>query len=232
MLQALEISGEVIGIDVLKYSSDISNPFIYNEELQTNYRDISSIINWYKYGTKTTKDYKFIFEKIYDLIIDITGEDYSTIDNLTSDEGKIASELGIVPSSYRDNYYSELEQIYNAEKIIEKLRQARGCRFEYAKSYFHNNLSKLQCQNIIVNLKHVNVDNNTLDVVDNYVNYGIEGTEVGHEEGIYDFIQSTVGSSFETIGLSSLNTDTYSGTTEELITNIMEIIKDGNYTKF
>lgn len=97
--------------------------------------------------------------------------------------------------------------------------------------FLYNNLTLEECQGLVNNLRYVSDGNKIVDLINNYIFYGIEGTEKGDSAALYDFIQSTVGTIFETTGLSSLNLTSWSGTIPELVTQIMDIIENGNYDK-
>ena len=72
----------------------------------------------------------------------------------------------------------------------------------------------------------------TKDLIALYTTRGIKGVNDGTSgEGLFDFIEGTVGTGYETAALRDQGYSLKVGTFSELETKFMDILRNGNYTK-
>ena len=70
----------------------------------------------------------------------------------------------------------------------------------------------------------------TPNLRESYINYGREGILEGDPEGLFDYIRSQSGSSFEVAGFSSHSyTPVGYANMSEFSVKILDILKNGNY---
>lgn len=231
MIQAYVLNDVPVNIEHKYYLIEELNgnkPVIYNTTLQDGYVDVTSIENWHKFGSMTGKDFKFIREQIKAIMFEKASNDLSNWSELSTEEATICSQYMLVPKSLRDLYLTNSQQIYYSNLFDTSVNISRKMRFRYVMMFLYNNLSLQDCQSIVNKLRYVE-GNNVVDLITNYIDYGIEGTIKNDPEAIYDFITSTPGTSFENTGLDSLTLTSWTETSPGLSSMLMEILEDGNY---
>jgi hypothetical protein len=124
---------------------------------------------------------------------------------------KICSEWFIASKDQRDSVYSTNEQIKLGEKYHYYSKLSRQIRLSKALMFLYNILSQEHINSILSLIS-------TLAV--NYSDFGIEGTLEGNAEGLFDFIESRVNTSYENIGISSIIGD---------VSLVMDIFKNGTF---
>ena len=62
-----------------------------------------------------------------------------------------------------------------------------------------------------------------------YINFGVEGTTEGDNEGIFDYIQSVSGSSYENTGFATKGYIPEGMTLQQLEDKLLNILKNGIY---
>jgi len=176
-----------------------SETFVYpylkvSTSIEVGYKDFSSITNWYVYGDKTERDYKFIRDRIIELFQSIGWT------NLTLEEKQICSQYFAVPKSNRNEIYTIEEQIELGSTYNRNSIESRKLRSGKASVEIRNRLIKSESNEILDDV--FNVSSNMFNT---YIENGREGTIEGDPEGLFDYIESRIGTSFEGIGFKNKN---------------------------
>lgn len=128
--------------------------------------------------------------------------------NLLLDNKKIVSSWFIVPKTDRDSVYSTLEQIKLGEVYHYYSKLARQLRLSKVLMFFYNILTNEQINQVLTLIS---------TLATNYVDFGIEGTLEGNVEGLFDFIEARLNTSYQTNGVKTIaNTDI-----------VMDILRNG-----
>ncbi len=180
----------------------------------------NTIEDWGSALNNSVWDYKYIRDRIMELSAVKTNM-FVDWDNLNSEEKVIACDFFAVPIAFivteaGDSFDSKLDSWIDISKVC------RGQRWEYSKKMMFKELP----QDGRVILKEI-TDNKLVTL---YIE-GIEGTlEDGGVEGLLDYIDSRVGTSFENAGLSEKPyTPSVSADMTEVAYNIIKILKYGIY---
>jgi len=218
-LCAYVIEGESItDISVYGYHDLNGNEeFLISDTVPEGYTDISSIVNWSKYSKLVKKDYKTIRKEIY--ISMLTAGGWA---NLSTEEKEICSKYFIVDASLRTEVHTVDEQIINGLTHHNESIKARNCRYTSAILEVYNRLTKIESDEILTSIRAHALDTE-------YITYGREGTLEGDPEGILDFIESRIGTSYENTGMSSMEYIPAGMTMQELVDRCKVIIVDGDY---
>lgn len=92
-----------------------------------------------------------------------------------------------------------------------------------------------KCVSVIYNRLQISDANEIINDVkanslyDNYIDFGREGTLEGDPEGIFDYIESRVGTSYEDTGLASKSFTPIEGSLSDIVVKTIDILKNGNY---
>jgi hypothetical protein len=200
----------------------------------TLYDDITSIENWDKYGELACTDYFQIRDNIIDIMTDLrwsgltSNEKYIAIkyyarekdvDINTSDTDKVMFLMG-EGYSYDDAVaYVKKSYVIHREKLIESCMSRANSHklIEVVSTYLDlNDASDL-----------INVTYKLFELYKTQAIFGISGGD--GQEGIFDFVLSYPGTSFEFSGLEQQNYTLKTGTWDDFKTDIMSIIKYGIY---
>lgn len=192
-------------------------PFVASDTTPAGYEDVTSIVNWGKYWNRSGKDYDVARSEIKKLC------EATTWTSLNADEKKVVSEFFLVDQAKRAEVFTSGEDMLNAIDFAGKSRQARISRYRAATIMI---LHQLQVEDA----KQVAGVMGSNSVLFNYLELGIVGLSEGDPEGIIDYLDETVGSSFENNGFKSFaftlrdypDMSTFAAV-------ILAIIKDGNY---
>lgn len=163
-----------------------------------------------------TKDYKKQREDLREYV-SLTG-----FANLPEEHKEVASKNFVVERADRDTIHTLEQQI---EFGIEFHKKSIACRKERQirmMAELYNKLSKSEYEEVITTMEE-----NSLPQY--YVDFGREGTEVGDEEGLYDYLQATSGTKFQETGLAAKNYSPVGTTMSGLVCDCMNIVKSGNY---
>ncbi len=235
-LLAYIINGDIVGVDLEKWDDDLlsgNKPFICSESVESGYVDISNIVNWSKFGINTGRDYKFVRNEIKILVIAIAGVDFTNWNNLTENEKIIASEYFCAPYSCRILMHTLQEQHVFAKIFNDSATQSRKDRFDHAISIIRTKLTWDDTQEVVDEMMEQYEKPTTRkfnrNLANNYIYYGREGTVEGDPLGLFDYIEARVGTYYETLGLAAKGYIPETGTLAELVTEIMDILKNGNY---
>lgn len=200
------LDGDLEGYDALTVGTSATSA----------YEDISSIENWEKWGPDTGKDFKFYRREIKLLYEETTWE------ALTTEEKKVLSRMFIVEKTKRDEVYTTEEQMYYSRIFHKNSTESRQVRYSLVASMLFNNLSKTDCFSVMDD-----IEENHLMV--NYIHYGLEGVDKGDPEGIYDYINSTTGTSYASAGFNEKNITPVCGSKQCMIDRAMQILEEGLY---
>jgi hypothetical protein len=232
MLQAYLIDGQKANIEIISYLKSAlngNNPIIYSDTLQNGYSDITSIENWYTYGNNTGKDWKFIRNEIKTLMFSKAGSSLENYSNLNTNEKIIVAELFLVPEALRTPFFTSKQDYENSIRYNINSIKSRNNRYTSALSLFYLNLLKSDVNNIIKDLQSAVTTNVYANLIDNYIYYGIDGTRFDTDPGIFDYLESTVGTMYENEGLSSRITNMTAEQKQEFIDSVLDIMEFGNY---
>lgn len=217
-LCAYKINGTCI-LDLHVYGvNDLNgNPaFISADTVPVDYEDRSSITLWAEYGMQTGKDYKFVR---YQIMIIAATIGWS---NLTASEKEIAVKWFAVGKTERDEILTLDEQITQGYIHHRKSVESRKNRAEAVMVELYNRLTWLEVTSIINDIE-------SSGLLNAYINFGKEGTLSGDPEGIYDYLNAEANTSFANTGLLAKNYTPTGITLPDLVTKIMDILKNGNY---
>ena len=169
---------------------------------------------WHEVGEIIGYDYKFVRAMIYTEM-----EDY---DSLTDAEKDIVCsyvlvDLDTMKAQLGDKYEHSLSEWDRKSKIC------RVNRYEKAKTYLYQALELADAKSILVELT------TGQDLATRYAG-GIEGTlEDEGAEGLFDYIESRSGTSYENTGLSSKSFTPKDGLTMEAVSSVvMNILNTGS----
>lgn len=154
----------------------------------------------------------------HNLIVKVTTIGFANL----CDRGKIiASANFAVSRADRDTVHTLEEQIENGLIFHINSVEARERRRRHMMMEFYNRLQPAQVAEIIAI---------GYPLSNTYVDTGIEGTESGDPEGMYDYLEATVGTTWENTGLAAQDWVPEGMTLAELVTRVMDIMKNGNYS--
>ena len=160
-------------------------------------------------------DYKVLRNN---LMVQVATEGFA---NLTADEKIIASENFVVSKTDRDTVHTLEQQIANGIIYHKHSVASRLARRIAAEGEVYNRLQS--------GVDQADLMNDTVAMLDAYVNFGIEGTVEGDVLGLFDYFESRVGTAFETTGLLSKTYTVEGMTVTQLSAKLMDIFKNGNY---
>lgn len=217
-LTAFQINGQPVGSVVTSWTSTDLNgnvPFKREATVSPGYTDISSITNWDRFGYSLS-DYKVVRNEI---IILAANQGFI---NLSQGEKIIASKMFAVIKAYRDTVHTIEEQIQHGMSFHIKSTEARSIRRNKAKVEAYNRLQN--------GAERADLMGGVGTLLEMYVNYGIEGIGSGDIiPGLFDYLESRVGSAYENTGLLSKTYTVEGMTIPEFSAKLMDILKNGNY---
>lgn len=182
------------------------------------YIDISTIRNWYIYGDRINRDYKFIRQQIKLLVIAIGW------DSMTLAEKQLASQYFVVPIEYRTQIYTLDEQIKYGKAFHLESIKTRDHRIARAMGEIMNRLIPAECYVILEDLY------TSMMILDKYVQFGREGTLEGDPDGLFDYVESRAGTMFAGAGFREKGfTPLGFANMTDFSTFIMDIVKNGDF---
>ena len=158
-------------------------------------------------------DYKQFRSGMYALVIEKGGFSY-----LTVDEKDMACRHFIVLRADRDTLYTLEDQIDQGVVFHGLSVECRHERRKRAEAEIYGRLSSAD---------QMSVMNDTAMLLENYVKFGVEGTLEGDVEGLFDYIESRVGTSFAATGLLNKGYIIDGMTLADLSARLMNILKNG-----
>ncbi len=190
-----------------------------SETTPEGYEDITGLMEWFLYGEFTGADYKLVRKNIQTQAY-IKTSGFTQMESLTQEELLIICEYIAVPLSVCMTVLGEDFSDF-LEDWIEKSKIARLSRWEAAKSYVFNSIvesNKL--------LKYI-ADSKLISLY----HEGIESVSIDGEEGLFDLVESTAGSSFENSGMLNGGYTTISGgPLSDVVSGTMDILRGGVYS--
>jgi hypothetical protein len=181
----------------------------------TTYIDLSSSIDyWANIGTQF-KDYKFVRKQIQ-ILAYMTG-----FDNLKDPQKIIAAEWFAVVKEDRDKVLTLEEQIIAGINFNDMSITSRTERLNKTMAEIYSRLSWSDANEVINDVE-------TYKTKATYISYGREGTIKGDPEGMYDYIMSTVGTTWEGIGFISKGFTVEGMTMTELADKFLSILENGD----
>ncbi len=164
---------------------------------------------------ESNSDYKVLREN---LMIQVATEGFA---NLTLEEKEIASSHFCVLKVDRDTVHTIKEQIENGIIFHKKSVDSRKLRRNAAEGEVYNRIQD--------GLEQSDLMNDVITMLDTYVNFGIEGTLEGDLIGLFDYLESRVGTPFEGAGLLEKTYTVEGMTIAQLSVKLMDIFKGGIY---
>ena len=229
-LTAYLINTDKVGVDITSWGDDtlLGNvPFKFEETVSSGYADITTVENIHKYG------------------FDIEGYDYKKVRNIIKD---LVETIGFSNLTANEKYIATIHKIGthaerlsalngNVENLVliglqyhVKVSDVRKIRLGFAVAEVHNRLG-------FITIGPYTAAEIILSEILPY-NYLYTFTELGlgglcdndNSEGLFDYLNSTVGSTWELTGLRS-KPWTPEGMTdmEEFCDKMLDILQNGNY---
>jgi len=210
-----------------------------------NFEEVTNIVEIHEnHEAFNNIDFKIVREKIIELVYAKAGSNLENWNLLTSAEKDIAAEWFTIPKSVRETIFEsdEVEFELGNKFFHKKSVKARTKRWNaIVADVFSSIVNKADKIEIIQDVLHANIpkindvaNSVTINLHDYYIEFGQEGTEKGDGEALYDYLDSTTGTSFELTGLRSKTfaLNNYNGQAQTmtiLCDRIMSKIRDGEY---
>ncbi len=204
------------------------------DTIPTDYTDVSSVQYWVDYGSSLCTDYLQLRERVRG-ILDVIG--WTGITN--SEKYIIIGEY--MKESSKDDTTANTEKISFLMGEGYTMSEAQGLLIKsYASHHLKEVNACLQRANseklYMVIAKYLTLDDAgdlikiTHKLFDLYKTQGIKGVNDGNAgEGIFDFLESSVGTSFETSGLEQQGYTLNTGDYNSFISELMDVLRNGNY---
>ena len=214
----------------------IDSPIISTtQSLDLNiYNDITSIGSWYQYGDTLCSDFLQVRRRIRNIVNSVTWS------GLTDSEKDIVISLYLKEDSVTESTYNGYKVAYLMGKGY-TLTQASGILIQsYANYHVREVNACLKRANsemlYVVIAKYLTLTDAgdlikiTHKLFDLFKSQAIRGVNEGSAgEGLFDFLESTVGTSYENSGLEEQGYTLNTGTYTEFITELMDVLREGNY---
>lgn len=203
---------------------EIKPVHIFSDSAITNveYVDSTDIDTWANIG-EYTYDYKFVRKQIQTLVFTKASMDLSGWNNLTQSEKEIAASWFTVPKYFRDLIYNVDEQIKLGAIFNDKSNQSRYDRFHFGMMQIYHRLTLVQSNQVLDDIENG-------DLRQKYIMYGREGTLEDGKVGLFDYVLSRVGTTYENTGLSTYDYIPVGyANMSDFCNYIMSIIRDGIY---
>jgi len=169
-----------------------------------------------KEWTGEFKDYKAARAKIYASVVSAGG-----FVNLTAAQKIVASKWFVVTKSDRDTVHTQSQQVAYGEVFHVNSKESRRIRMQKAITQCYNRLTQADANTVI---------NDANGLVEKYIEYGREGTVEGDPEELFDYIEARAGTTYVVTGLAAKTfVPTDAGTLAQLVTDLMNILKNGIY---
>lgn len=142
--------------------------------------------------------------------------------NLSVAEKVIASEHFVVSKVDRDTVHTLAEQISNGVYFHEESVKARFKRRMVAEAEVYNR--------VLDSADQSDFRNDVVNLLELYVNFGIEGTVEGDDEGLFDYLESRSGTAYAGAnGFLAKNYTIESMNISGLSARLIDVFKNGNY---
>lgn len=196
-----------IGLKIIETLED----YKIADVLPEGYEDITLVSNWIKVCNLQWYDYKFLRKRLQEM-------DFSL---LTDDEKIQVCQFKGSTEINCKQYLGETFNFWMTDFDL-KSQKCRNERFSLAKTILIKNVSLGDRYSVLGFL-------NTTQLENNYIKFGIEGTsESDPIEGLFNFIEAT--GSYISTGINARMLEMIGGITkEEMVTQIMDALKNGTY---
>lgn len=188
-------------------SSEVNgSPFLVGDNVTSGYADVTSILNWDKYGNRV-KDYNYIRERIKELTFSIG------FNNLPLEEKIISSRYFVVSKADRDTVLSEEDQKSYWELLVKFSQESRFNRWEHAKSYISYKLDPVNSSDLA---------RSTSVLCNDYIQYNIITKQKDGVSGLFDYLKGEgdyQGSGYPSKSYWTQGNENY----------LMDILENGNY---
>ena len=187
---------QIAGVDydpAETYTNEISTPYVLAATLPPNYRDITSIENLNTFINDVSQDYKFVRDEVKGIISDAGGGNIETgFDTLTNSEKDIAVSMIISSHSKRLAHVGS----HNDLKTLcltydQRLKPIRQMRVDIARQELHARIPN----------NALEAEGEAAQLIDKYIDFGIEGTTEGDPEGVLDWVFGRAGTTYAAAGL-------------------------------
>jgi hypothetical protein len=227
-LGAYLIDNQAVGVDITFYEQAQLNgkrAFIAAETLTTDYRDITSIENWHTYGNNTGRDYRYVRDRIKELVIALgSGSEATGFDLLSPQEKFIAVEHKIGSNEQRMAVVGMDNNIKLGLQYHKRVSDVRQVRAAYAIAELYNRLPD-HAEEI---LNEIMLMGGNLFIT--YAFFGREGTQEGDVyAGIVDYFYGREGTEFEGNGIAQKPWTPIGMTMLQLVDKLYDIVIKGNY---
>lgn len=199
-----------------------------------NYIDFNGIENWINYGKSICSDDLQLRDRILQLVNTITWSSLNdaekdivisfnlretAVDDATYNTNKITYLMG------KGNSLEESKIILLKSYAEFHIKEVVACKKRSDSEKMYEIIAKyLQLSDAgdLIKITH--------KLFDLYKTQAIRGTEDGNAgEGLFNFLESTVGTSYENSGLEEQGYTLNSGTYTEFITELMGVLREGKY---
>ena len=223
------------GIDIASPTPGDLNghfPFVVSSSVPQDYVNISSIENWNSFGLSAVdyggsgvvKDYKFVRNEIKQLYL------ATSWSALTNSEKQITSKFFISSYANRAELYSMSQMIALGLDHHKNSIYARQVRLLVGSTTAFNFLGETEIVELRRDVLGLTGGVHSHDLITAYVQYGQEGTLEDGSEGLFDYLEGRVGTSYEASGFCCKNWNPAGGLNMmQLTASIMQILKTGIY---
>lgn len=182
----------------------------------------TSIQSWYKFGETIGYDYKYVRQQVILLAVGIAGVDYSDWLSIPSLDRQVVCELVGAPVALIESEVGVPQSQLFLKAWAKASTTNRTERWEKSKSYIFKVLEEGDAKSMLGELT------TGVDYVTRYYG-GIEGTlEDQGVEGVYDYVDARLGTSFALTGLRKKGFVPKDGLTmDEVADRVLEILQTG-----
>lgn len=200
----------------------------------SKYDDITSIQNWVNYYDIVCTDYLQMRDRVRDVVDSVSWT------GLISTEKDIVIDLYLKETN-KDNATANNEKVVHLMGKGYTLQQAQGTLIN---TYSNHHIKEIDScakrgnseQLYIAIAKYLTLEDAgdlikiSHKLFDLYKTQGIRGVNDGNAgEGLFDFLESTIGTSYETSGLEQQGYTLNTGDYNSFITELMDVLRNGNY---
>lgn len=199
--------------NILKYYHAVPNNYNFLENMKIDVTNVK-VLNLFSYNNRF--DYKVYRSSL------ATYANSFGFDNLNyDDKHEVAKQFAIGMSGILSIFPLTNDRILNGYGFHSNSIECRRSRWRMAVSECYNRLPKSQTNEIISDLGRFT----QADISVAYVDLGYEGTESGDNEGLFDYVLATSGTSFQNSGLITKNWTPAEMTMPALCYKIINILK-------
>jgi hypothetical protein len=227
-LAAYIIDGEIVGTQITTYLvSELNNNKAFKavDVIPEGYADISSIKNWHIFGLNTGKDYRFVRDRIKEIVVELGDGDeeagynlLSIPDKIIATEHKIGTQPQRIATVGFDNTV-KLGLLYHS-----RVSSDRQVRAGYAITELYSRLPN-HAEEVLDEIMGLGGN-----LFITYAFFGREGTLEGDTKaGIMDYMYGREGTTFEGVGLLQKPWTPIDMTMEQLVDKLYDIVIGGNY---